>query len=133
MIKHEKKQTGFTLIELLVVVAILGILAAVVVPSVIVFLDEGEKETADAEIRSVKLGVTSIMALADSETLAGTGIDNWIGDFTPSGIIFAQSISGTMHQLGTYLHTSDPGYWYRISADGEIEGSYDGTDAGIFN
>ena len=126
-------KSGFTLIELLVVVAILGVLAAVVVPSVIVFLDEGEEETSYTELQNIKLAVTSVIAIADSGTVAGTGVGNWVGDFTPSGIIFAQSKSGTMHQLGTYLYTSDPGYWYRISADGEVEGSYDGTDAGIFD
>ena len=56
-----KSQKGFTLIELLIVVAILGILAAVVIPNVGRFLGRGETEARRAEFHDVGTAVTALM------------------------------------------------------------------------
>jgi type IV pilus assembly protein PilA len=47
-------QKGFTLIEILIVVAILGVLAAVIVPQVGRFMGRGEGEARRTERRSVE-------------------------------------------------------------------------------
>ena len=57
----EKNQKGFTLIELLIVVAILGILAAVVVPNVGRFLGSGKTESADTEYQNILTATQSMM------------------------------------------------------------------------
>ncbi len=57
----EKNQKGFTLIELLIVVAILGILAAVVVPNVGRFLGSGKTESADTEFQNILTATQSMM------------------------------------------------------------------------
>ena len=57
----KKGQKGFTLIELLIVVAILGILAAVVVPNVGRFLGRGEDEARSAELHDVATAVSGLM------------------------------------------------------------------------
>ena len=54
-------QKGFTLIELLIVVAILGILAAVVVPNVGRFLGSGKTESADTEYQNILTATQSMM------------------------------------------------------------------------
>ncbi len=56
-----RSQKGFTLIELLIVVAILGILAAVVVPNVGRFLGRGEDEARRAELHDVATAVSGLM------------------------------------------------------------------------
>ncbi len=63
-------QKGFTLIELLIVVAILGILAAVVVPNVGRFLGSGKTESADTEFQNILTATQAMGAFPDSSTTA---------------------------------------------------------------
>ncbi len=49
----KRGEKGFTLIELLIVVAILGVLAAVVIPNVGRFIGRGEQEAKDTELSNM--------------------------------------------------------------------------------
>lgn len=52
---------GFTLVELLIVVAILGALAAVVIPNVTRFIGRGEAEAKSTEYKSIQSAVEAMM------------------------------------------------------------------------
>ncbi len=62
-------EKGFTLIELLIVVAILGVLAAVVIPNVGRFIGRGETEAAETEFSNVQSAVIAMMTDNGIDTL----------------------------------------------------------------
>ncbi len=57
----KRGEKGFTLIELLIVVAILGVLAAVVIPNVGRFIGRGESEAGETELSNVQSAVVAMM------------------------------------------------------------------------
>ena len=57
---------GFTLVELIVVIAIIGVLAAIVVPTTLHFVDEAKVQAAQAEVNAVISTLqTNILTLAN--------------------------------------------------------------------
>jgi len=65
----KRGEKGFTLIELLIVVAILGVLAAVVIPNVGRFIGRGETEAAATEFTNVQSAVIAMMTDNQLSTL----------------------------------------------------------------
>ena len=57
----KRGERGFTLIELLIVVAILGVLAAVVIPNVGRFIGRGETEAGKTELTNIQSAVVAMM------------------------------------------------------------------------
>jgi type IV pilus assembly protein PilA len=65
----KRGEKGFTLIELLIVVAILGVLAAVVIPNVGRFIGRGETEASETEFSNVQSAVVAMMVDNQLSTL----------------------------------------------------------------
>ncbi len=101
-------QKGFTLIELLVVVAILGVLAAVVVPNVGRFMGSGTIEAANTEAHNVQTAVLAYMVDNSLATITGGGS---VGD--------TEDITGTESDVKDFI-TGSLQADYTISPEGEI-------------
>jgi type IV pilus assembly protein PilA len=94
-------QKGFTLIELLIVIAILGIIAAIVVPNVAGFMTSGTLNAANTEAQNVK--TAAVGYLAEEGEWPDTSTD-----------VAAFLEGGTANLKATY--TFDPNEGGRISA-----------------
>jgi len=132
----KRGEKGFTLIELLIVVAILGVLAAVVIPNVTRFVGSGETEAAETELHNIQLAVTSMMLenglteiplpVAETNnmgefpdvtaTLANKGAD---ADFVTAALLDGHTDTGV---LGYVL------YGNQIVTDVDGDGTYDSAD-----
>lgn len=70
--KHRgSNQRGFTLVEVLVVVAIVGVLAAVAVPMVTMFIGEGQTEAELTELHNIETSVAALLVESDDGVLIG--------------------------------------------------------------
>jgi type IV pilus assembly protein PilA len=76
LVKFNRATAGFTLVELLIVIAILGVLAAIVLPNVTGLADSGQTEAARAELSIVQTAMDVMMArnaLTSVNATAATG------------------------------------------------------------
>jgi type IV pilus assembly protein PilA len=91
---YRRGEIGFTLIELLIVIAILGILAAVIIPNVAGFITSGKVAAANAEVASL---VTAQEAYSAENAGAYAGTSAALANF----------INGTLK--GTYTFNTTTG------------------------
>jgi type IV pilus assembly protein PilA len=105
----KRGEKGFTLIELLIVVAILGVLAAVVIPNVGRFIGRGEQEAKDTELSNMQTAVISMMTDNNLQVLP-VPVTLSTNDMT--AFPDSTSIAASANKL-----TDPAGYLYEVSTD----------------
>lgn len=72
VMKKKEDNKGFTLVELIVVIVILAILAAILVPSLIKWIDKAKEEQLAIEARSVYMAAQGLISEAYGTTSVGS-------------------------------------------------------------
>lgn len=101
------KKKGFTLVELIVVIAIIGVLAAIIVPTTLHFVNQGRQEAANTELSEVRNAVNNGLTLKPELTAANI-----------ESILDKASIS----------NTSEGNITITVATDGTITFHSDSTD-----
>jgi type IV pilus assembly protein PilA len=115
--KSFRRKAGFTLIELLVVVAILGVLAAVVVPNVGKFIGSGKIEALNTEVSNVETAITAFMAdnsgsaPPSGDVTVATGIGNYITRAPQAAYTWDTTGKLTAGTLTGYTWSATTGKW----------------------
>ncbi|MEE9201980.1 MAG: type II secretion system protein, partial [Dehalococcoidia bacterium] len=112
MLQRKKGQRGFTLIELLIVVAILGVLAAVVIPNLGRFLGAGEESAQATELHNIQAAVIGLMT---DTNLSTRPTPVTVGTTDMAAFPDATSVAGSADKLldpdgATYVALDGNGY-----------------------
>ncbi|MEK7354170.1 MAG: type II secretion system protein [Chloroflexota bacterium] len=120
----KRGEKGFTLIELLIVVAILGVLAAIVIPNVGRFIGRGKTEAAATELSSIQSAVQAMMTDRGLSSLTGgdmavTGNSSKEMAKFPSDTypLYGANISGT---IVNYVASTNTTGNYTVNAQGTV-------------
>lgn len=100
---QRRSKKGFTLVELIVVIAIIGVLAAIIVPTTLHFVNEARDEAANQEASGIfnALDASLTLALAEGKTIDADLVGTWLTQAEITDGSVENNVTITISQDGT--------------------------------
>jgi type IV pilus assembly protein PilA len=122
MFKTLKNEKGLTLIELIAVLVILGIIAAIAIPTIGNTISTQRQRAADAEWSAIMSAARFYIAENDTET-AFSMTDLFTGNYITENVVLEEDTDGTVISATDDLFTNvngNPVIDETIPADGDV-------------